>query len=291
MLKLHADEFDIDLPLVQRLIVAQFPKWARLAIRPVLSLGTDHALYRLGHDMVVRLPRIRSAALHIEKEHLYLPKISPLLPFSIPIPLGKGQPCEDYPCQWSIFNWLEGKNPEPGMLEQPDLLATDLAIFINALHKIKLPHVPKSNRWDLMDQDTEFCQSLKKLDGLIDTKAAAIIWQDSLKLASLKDPVLIHGDLLPGNLLINNGRLSAGIDFGLFGLGDPAVDLIPAWALLANGSRKIFRDALSVDYATWERGRAWALSIGVIALPYYRDSHPAFADVARYAIQQVVEDQ
>ncbi len=291
MLKLHADEFDIDLPLVQSLIAAQFPKWAHLLIKPVLSLGTDHALYSLGRDMVIRLPRIQSAASHIEKEHLYLSKISSLLPFSIPNPLAKGQPCEDYPCPWSIFNWLEGKNPEPGMIEQPDLLATDLARFINALHKIELPHAPKSNRWDLKGQDNEFCQSLKQLDDLIDTKAVAKIWQDSLKLAALKDRILIHGDLLPGNLLINNGRLSAVIDFGLFGLGDPAVDLIPAWTLLARSSRKVFREAIGVDDATWVRGRAWALSIGVIALPYYKKSHPVFADIAGYAIQQVVGDQ
>lgn len=291
MLKFHADEFDIDVPLVQRLIATQFPKWAHLEITPVLSLGTDHALYRLGDDMVVRLPRIASAALHIEKEHLYLPMLASLLPFSIPKPLGRGLPCESYPSEWSVFDWLEGENPEPGMLAKPEMLAADLALFINALHKIDLPHAQKSNRWDLkaQDEDGEFGQSLKQLDGLINTKLAAKIWRESIKLPT-NAPVLIHGDLLPGNLLINNEHLSAVIDFGIFGLGDPAVDLIPAWTLLPKSTRNIFREALNVNDDTWQRGRAWALSIGVIALPYYKNSHPSFAAVANYAIREVLGD-
>lgn len=289
MLKLHADEFDIDVPLVQRLIAAQFPKWAHLAIRPVLSLGTDHVLYRLGDDMVVRLPRIASAASHIEKEHLYLPRLASLLPCLIPKPLGRGRPCEDYPWEWSVFDWLEGENPEPCVLAKSEMFTVDLALFINALHKIDLPHAPKSNRWDLKAQDEGFGQSLKQLDSLINTKLAAKIWRDSIKLPT-DAPVLIHGDLLPGNLLINNGRLSAVIDFGLFGLGDPAADLISAWTLLPKSSRAVFREALNVNDATWERGRAWALSIAIIALPYYQDSHPNFANVAKYAIGEVLGD-
>ena len=104
-------------------------------------------------------------------------------------------------------------------------------------------------------------------------------------------PIWIHGDLLPGNLLFTRGRLSAVIDFSCLGLGDPAVDLLPAWSFLSSGVRDLFRAALAVDDATWTRGRGWALSVGLIALPYYQHTNPIFAGIARYTIAEVLADQ
>jgi aminoglycoside phosphotransferase (APT) family kinase protein len=293
MAKMHADEFEIDIALVQQLVSSQFPHWADLTLKPVPSAGTDNALYRLGNDMVVRLPRIDWAVGDVDKECKWLPKIAPFLPISIPAPLGQGIPTEDYPWPWSVYTWLEGSNPIVGHIPDPAFLTKDLVAFIQALQKIDLPNGPISNRGVPLKQrqDIETRKALKQLDGMIDVQAATVIWEAALKVPKWsKSSVWVHGDLSPGNLLIQNGRLSAVIDFGNLGVGDPACDLIIAWNLLPADMRHAFRTGLGVDDATWERGRGWALSIALIALPYYKDTNPVLANNARYVIQEIIED-
>ena len=134
--KMHVDEVDINVSLVLRLLAAQFPQWADLPIEPVPSAGTDNALYRLGDDMAVRLPRIRSAVGDVEREHQWLPRLAPFLPLAIPIPLAKGQPGEGYPWHWSIYRWLEGERATIERITDPRQAATDLAQFIAALWRI-----------------------------------------------------------------------------------------------------------------------------------------------------------
>lgn len=289
---MHVDEFEIDAFLVQRLLSKQFPLWTNLPLKPVPSAGTDNALYRLGDEMVVRLPRIGWAVDAIEKECEWLPKLAPFLPFSIPVPLGKGTPTEDYPWPWSVYRWLEGSNPIVGQIPDPVLLTNDLVKFIRAMHKISLPNGPLSNRGvPLEKQDVETRKALRQLEGMIDVQTVTTIWETALQAPKWsKPPVWIHGDLSPGNLLIQNGKLSAVIDFGILGVGDPACDLIIAWNLLPAHLRNAFRNALEVDDATWERGRGWALSNALIALPYYNDTNPVLANNARHVIQEVIEE-
>src|SRR5262245_60516871 len=97
------------------------------------------------------------------------------------------------------------------------------------------------------------------LDGLVDTDALTAVWEAALAAAPAWDgqPVWVHGDLTPGNLLAVDGRLSAVIDFGCLGAGDPAIDLMVAWTFLPADARTVFRAALAVDDATWARGRGW----------------------------------
>jgi aminoglycoside phosphotransferase (APT) family kinase protein len=96
--------------------------------------------------------------------------------------------------------------------------------------------------------------------------------------------------LQAGNLLVNQGRLSAVIDFGCLGVGDPACDVMAAWLFLPAETRPVFRAALQVDDATWARGRGWALSVGLIALPYYQNTNPVLAGIARRAIEETLAD-
>lgn len=292
MSKMHADEFHIDQYLVQQLIGQQFPEWAGLELKPVLSAGTDHALYRLGNEMVARLPKIGWAVENVDKEYLWLPKIAPFLPTSIPIPIAKGQPTNAYPYPWSIYCWLEGSNPKVDSLQHPIALAHELAAFIRAMHSINLPHGPRSNRGvPLIEKDLETRQALAKLDGMIDGPLVTQIWENALKAPHWSEPpVWIHGDLSPGNLLQVNGHLSAVIDFGILGIGDPACDLIIAWNLLPSYTRATFRSLLQVDDAMWTRGRGWALSNALIALPYYKETNPTLADNARHVISEVIAD-
>jgi len=290
--KMHPDETPVDLALVRGLLAAQFPQWAGLTVEPVDSSGTDNAMYRLGEDMAVRLPRIDWAAGNVEREQQWLPLLAPLLPVPVPVPLGKGKPAEGYPWDWSIVRWLKGENPVVNNIANPDRLGEDLAEFIIALRQIDPTDGPPAGRGvPLSTRDTPTRAAIEQLHGMIDTAAVTSAWEFALNLPEWSGPVTwLHGDLSPGNILIADNRLSGVIDFGGLGVGDPTVDLIVAWNMLPAAARSTFWAALQVDDATWKRGRGWALSIALIQLPYYMDTNPPLAANARYVIREVLSD-
>jgi aminoglycoside phosphotransferase (APT) family kinase protein len=294
---MHADEVDVDVALVGRLLAAQFPQWADLPLERVDSAGTDNAIYRLGGEMAVRLPRIRRATGQVDKEHQWLPRLAPHLPLAIPVPLAKGIPAEGYPSHWSVYRWLQGENATVEHIADLRQAATDLAQFIAALHRIDPtggppPGVHNFGRGvPLAARDAATRTAIASLKGMIDTDAVTAAWEAALKSAAWdRPPVWIHGDLMPGNLLVERGRLSAVIDFGGLGVGDPACDLMVAWTLFSGESREAFRAALSVDDAAWARGRGWALSWALIYIPYYLDTNPIGVGEARHAIDEVLAD-
>jgi aminoglycoside phosphotransferase (APT) family kinase protein len=295
--KMHVDEINTDVSLVRRLMAAQFPRWAGLTITPVPSAGTDNALYRLGDDMVVRLPRIHWAVGQVDKEHRWLPRLAPLLPLAIPVPLARGRPGEDYPNYWSVYRWIEGRTATVENLADPRQAATELAQFISALQRIDPTNGPPPGQHNsyrgvplaLSDADTR--AAIAALNDKLDGGALTAAWEAALQAPAWPGPaVWIHGDLQSGNLLTKHGRISAVIDFGCLGVGDPACDLIVAWNLFSAESRGVFRAALGVDDATWARGRGWALSFGLIALPYYQTTNPVLAGIARHVIDEVLDD-
>ncbi|MGH9173393.1 MAG: aminoglycoside phosphotransferase family protein [Vicinamibacterales bacterium] len=295
--RMHADEVETDVALVGRLLAAQFPRWAELPIEPVPSAGTDNALYRLGDDMVVRLPRIEWATGQVDKEFEWLPKLAPYLPLAIPVPLAKGTPGESYPWHWSVCNWLEGENATVERIADPRQAATELAQFVVALQRIDATGGPRPGAHNshrgvpLARRDASTRAAIGSLDGMIDTDVATAAWEAALQAPAWDGPpVWIHGDLQSGNLLAVEGRLSAVIDFGCLGVGDPACDVMAAWTLFSAETRKDFREALPVDNATWARGRGWALSFGLIALPYYQNTNPMLAGIARHAIEEALGD-
>jgi aminoglycoside phosphotransferase (APT) family kinase protein len=295
---MHDGEIIADPAVVGRLLAAQFPQWADLPLKPVPSAGTDNAIYRLGSDMVVRLPRVEWAVAQVEKEQQWLPRLAPHLPLSVPLPLGSGVPAEDYPWPWSIYRWLDGDNATIDRMADPCEVAVSLAHFITALHGIDATGGPAPGPHNfgrgvpLAARDAATRQAIAALTGLIDIDAAGAAWQEALQTPGWHDrPVWIHGDLMPGNLLLSHGRLTGVIDFGGLGVGDPACDLIVAWNLFRGASRKAFRDALTVDDATWVRGRGWALSVALIQLPYYLTTNPVIAANARHVIAEVLADR
>ena len=296
--RMHADEADIDEALVRRLIAAQFPQWADLPVEPVDSAGTENAMFRLGTDRVARLPRRPDAAADVEREQRWLPRLGPLLPVAVPDPVGRGRPVAgEFPWAWSVYRWLPGVNPEAGRVAEPVRLAEDLAGFVTGLRRIDPGEGPASGRGvPLADRDAPTRRAIAALerepDPAVDTAAVTAAWQEALRLpARTGPPVWAHGDLSPGNVLVTGGRLSAVIDFGGVGVGDPTVDLIAAWNLLPPGARGAFREALRADDATWARGRGWALSIALIQLPYYRRTNPVLAASARHVIHEVLADR
>ncbi|MEV2249462.1 aminoglycoside phosphotransferase family protein [Streptomyces sp. NPDC050147] len=290
--KMHAHEADIDTDLVRRLLAARFPDWAHLAVEPVDSNGTVNAIYRLGDDMAVRLPRVEGGVGDVEREVLLLPRLAPSLPVAIPAPLGKGEPAEGFPWPWYVYRWLDGENPVVGGLAEPGLFAADLAEFVTALRRVDPADAPAAYRGGpLARRDAATREAIALLHGVIDTDAATAAWDAALRAPRWDGPpVWVHADLQPGNLLTAGGRLSGVIDFGCMGLGEPAVDLITAWSLLTADAREGFRAAVDVDDATWARGRGWALSIALIELPYYRTRNATIARIARHVIDEVLAD-
>ena len=295
--KMHAGEVSTSANLVRRLLKSQFPHWAELPISPVPSAGTDNALFRLGDEMVARLPRIDWAVGQVEKERQWLPKLAPFLPLAIPAPLATGCPGEGYPWHWSVYRWLDGENLPIERIADREQAAVDLARFIVALRQIDTAGGPLSGSNNssrgvpLASRDAETRAAFAQLNGALDIELAGRVWDRALRAAPwAAPPVWIHGDLQSGNLLAQDGRLSAVIDFGCLGVGDPATDVMAAWLFLSAGVRDVFRKTLAVDDATWARARGWALSVSVIALPYYRETNPVLAGISRRAIGEVLRD-
>jgi aminoglycoside phosphotransferase (APT) family kinase protein len=283
---------------VRRLLTAQFPEWADLALEPVASVGTSNALYRLGDDMVVRMPRVEWVTAEVEKEHRWLPRLAPQLPLAIPVPLALGAPTEDYPWQWSVYRWLDGANAIVEQVADSREAATALAEFVLALQQIDTAGGPRPGAHNyfrgvpLAARDAQTRAAIVRLDGVVDTEDVTAAWEEALGAPSWDaPPVWIHGDLLPGNMLVEQGRLSAVIDFGGLGVGDPACDLLGAWSFLSADTREVFRVSVSVDDAAWSRGRGWALSVALIALPYYKSTNHVFADLAARMIDEVLTDR
>jgi len=294
--KMHDDEVNTDMSLVIRLLASQFPHWADLPLSTVESAGTDNAIYRLGDDMAVRLPRIHWATGQADKERNWMPKLAPHLPLAIPAPLAKGTPGEGYPWDWSIYRWLEGENLTLEQVPDPNQSAIDIANFIIALQKIDITDAPLAIDYGLRGEplatrDMDTREAISALHEMIDVDAVTKIWDSALHASEWdREPVWFHGDLLPGNLLFKQGRLSAVIDFGGLGVGDPACDLMIAWSLFSGESRDAFRRALQVDDATWARGRGHALSQALIFIPYYLETNPVGVKNAWHTINEILAE-
>jgi aminoglycoside phosphotransferase (APT) family kinase protein len=222
---MHADEVAMDAALVRRLVATQFPHWAGLPIVPVPSAGTDNALYRLGEHLVARLPRIHWAVPSVDRELYWLPRLALHLPVAVPEPLGRGEPGEGYPWPWSVYRWLDGENPDVDHLDDAELLATELARFVSALHRMDTAGAPPAGRGvPLAERDAATRSAIDALHGMVDITAVTAAWEEDVRAPTWSGPpVWVHGDLSPGNLLLVGGRLSAVIDFGGLGVGDPAV--------------------------------------------------------------------
>lgn len=294
--KMHADEVDTSETLVRQLLTAQFPQWAELAIAPAIVSGTDNAIFRLGENMLVRLPRIQWAVEQVDKEQLWLPKIASFLPFAIPLPIAKGIPGNGYPWNWSIYNWIAGENVPDRFVDKPEI-AIKIADFITSLHRMPLDEgpLPGSHNFHrgvpLIQRDDWTLGAIGKLESLIDSDIVTAIWQKALQVPAWSaQPVWVHGDLQPGNILFRNGQPVAVIDFGGLAVGDPAVDMMIAWSTFSSETRNVFRDVLKVDRDTWARGRGWALSVSLLELPYYLNTNKPLAEKARRTINEIIAD-
>ncbi|MGW3140180.1 aminoglycoside phosphotransferase family protein [Streptomyces sp. NPDC001139] len=248
-----------------RLIAAQFPQWCDLEVRPVDAQGWDNCTFRLGDEMLVRLPTAEEYALAVQKEHRWLPVLAPALPLEVPVPLARGVSDGNFPHPWSVYRWIGGEPAARAVIEDMTAFAVDLADFLLSLQRIDPAGGPGPglHNWfrggPLRTYDGWARAALETLDGLIRSEAAEEIWERALRASWDGMPVWFHGDMASGNLLVKDGALAAVIDFGTCGVGDPACDLSIAWTMFTGKSRAAFRDRLGVDKTTWERGQGWAL--------------------------------
>lgn len=289
-MRMHPNEIDTDAALVRRLLEAQFPAWATRAIERVPSAGTDNAMYRLGDDLAVRLPKIGWALDAILKERRWIPRLAPALPFVVPLPVVEGEPTDEYPYAWNVVQWLPGATALPDAIDQPSV-ADDLARFLLALRQIDSVGGPTHRRGEpLVRQDDVVQQNIAGLDGEIDATAFADAWRKALAAPEYGgEPVWFHGDLAYLNVLTRDGRVAGIIDWGLCGVGDPAIDLLPAWSFFTRENRRRFRAALDVDDAMWARGKGWALA-GISGITYYRETNPVLVADKIRAIEAVLAD-
>ncbi|GIG64698.1 aminoglycoside phosphotransferase family protein [Phytomonospora endophytica] len=276
---MHDDEVDIDAALVARLLTAQFPRWAGRPLRPAAS-GTDNITYRLGTDLAVRLPRTPGTQHQVGLDGTWLPRLAPHLPLAVPELLALGEPGEGYPFNWGVYRWLDGEDFDLARVD-PHQAAADLAGFVHSLQAIDATGapVPADDPFErgtpLAPRDTLFREALDELRDEFDTGLLLAFWERSLAATPWQGPpVWIHGDLMSGNLLMNSGHLSAVIDFATLRAADPAGDLLAAWYVFDAQTRQTYRSELGVDDDTWARARGWALSLSLIAIPYYRKRFP-----------------
>jgi aminoglycoside phosphotransferase (APT) family kinase protein len=288
---------DVPRDVALELLRSQFPRWADLPLEPIASSGTVNTLFRLGSDMVLRLPFREGKAEFVRKEHQWLPSLAPHLTLALPSALALGEPEDVFPRPFAIHSWLEGDDGWISPLEDLRRAATDLATFLIELHGIDASEGPRAGAHNhyrgvpLVDLDRSVRAAIAELGDRIDGRAVTRIWEQALDQTPSSKELWLHGDLQPGNLLSRRGSLSAVIDFGLLGVGDAASDLLPAWNLLARDTRDVFRGALQVDEPTWIRGEGWALYQALLALPFYWDTNPVMVRMSQRIIHEVLTDR
>lgn len=286
----------IDDTLVRHLVATQFPQWKDLPIRPVALDGWDNRTFHLGERMLVRMPSAVDYVAQVEKEQQWLPKLAPFLPLPIPVPMAIGEPANGYPWKWSIYGWLEGESAAFAHITDLRDFAINLAQFLIALQCIDTTDGPLAGPHSfyrggaLTTYDVETRQAITTLKSKIDVDAATEVWEVALGTTWHRSPVWIHGDVSVGNLLVQEGRLSAVIDFGQLAVGDPACDLAIAWTLFRDESREVFRRMLPLDSGTWARGRAWTLWKALIVVAGLTDPNAIEAVQSRRIIDEVLAD-
>jgi aminoglycoside phosphotransferase (APT) family kinase protein len=291
------EKADITPELVSRLVATQFPHWAGLPVRPVEVDGWDNATFRLGEQMSVRLPSSQAYVDQVDKEHRWLPVLAGQLPLRIPEPLAKGEPGCGFPRPWSVYRWIDGQTAADGQVADLPQFAADLAGFLAALYRVDPSGGPLPGTHNFFRggspayYDAETRAALAALHGHIDTGLAEQVWEAALEARWDGPPVWFHGDAQPGNLLLDSaGRLSAVIDFGTSGIGDPACDTTIAWTFLSGESQRVFKEQLPADEATWTRGRGWAIWKAMIVLVRALHTDPADAEFTKDVIDKILAD-
>ena len=283
----------LDLQAAARLISSQFPELAGQRICHRADKGTDNHIFRIGNDLCARFPKVPWAAGTATREAEALPRFAGA-PLAVPQVYGAGLPGEGYPHAWSVLTWLPGEPLEDSALSDPVAGARRLAAFFGFLRSVPPDETYSFGSGNngrgapLATRTAKFEAALARLPAL-DSGFASRIWSEALRADSSGAPVWLHGDVHPGNVLVQDGRISGIIDWGLCGVGDGACDLLTAWAMFDRGPREVFRRSIGAGDAEWLRSAGWALSMAVIYLPYAYENGLR-CDMSEKMIERLMEE-
>ena len=286
---MHADELEIGEALVRGLLREQFPHWLDLPLRRVEPTGTVNAIFRLGEELAVRLARRDGPTQPESDEFEWLPRLAPLLPVELPVPVAQGRPGGGYPWFWEIHTWVEGDSVPVEAIDAVQA-ARDLAELVAALQRVSPAGAPPGRGVPLAERDRELRHWLDRFDG---DSAVTAEWDRALAAPPWDGPpVWHHGDLDARNWLVRDGRIRGVIDWGSMGVGDPACDVMVAWKLHSAAARDAFREALPTDDATWGRARGWVVSQAVAVLAYYTpENNPSLYREAESWLELVLSER
>lgn len=296
---MHTDQVDIDPADVQLAVRSRFPALRGARVRRVRSGGTVVALFRVG-DLVARFPLSASAEdgrrVQLVAEQAHARTVAAHVSVAVPEPVAVCEPIDGYRGWWSVWTWLPGETVQPDRVADLDGFARDLAVLVQEMHGI-----PTGGRtWDgtcrggghLLEKDDWVRHSTARSTHLVDPAEVTRAWEDALGAAAFNGPVsTIHSDLMPGNLLLREGRLCAAIDLGTWHVGDPASDLAPAWHILDGRTRRTWRDEVRADDDAWARGRGWALEQAIGALHYYEHTNRHMFGAARRTLGELLGER
>ncbi|MRX42113.1 aminoglycoside phosphotransferase family protein [Agromyces kandeliae] len=296
---LHHDEIPIDADLAASVIRLERPEWAEF---PLVRAGggTDNVMFRLGDELLVRMPRTPGRVGSLRKEREWMPRLAPRLPVRIPEPVHAGAPSDRYPLEWSVYRWIEGAPPASDTVDDWARFGADLAEFVRDLHGTELMGAVRSGelswyrggslREPVSWVEPAFAASRALVGDVLDVDRLERWWRDALVLPDSPAPhVWLHGDLRPGNLLARDGRLCAVIDFGALSVGAPDAEHAALWDL-PSAARRGYWDAIDLDESTWLRARGWAIAVAVSGIPYYRETFPEFVAECVARLEAILAD-
>jgi aminoglycoside phosphotransferase (APT) family kinase protein len=289
----HSDQIDIDVAKAQGLINDQFPQFGGQKVTPLKTTGTVNAIFRIGELHTARFPLQAVEREVIEAEAAAIAEFHAHCPFPSPEPVGIGRPGRGYPLAWSVQSWIDGHVATPSGVASSADFALDLARLVAALRAVGTDGRVFDGRGrggDLRDHDAWMEECLARSKGLLDVARLRRMWAEFRELPSAQREMMSHKDLIPGNLLVKDGRLAGVLDTGGFGPADAALDLVAGWHMLDQERRRLFRDTLEVAEPEWQRGAAWAFQQAMGLVWYYADSNAVMSTLGRSTLARLVED-
>ena len=292
---MHDDELPIDVDTVCSLIADQFADWAALPIRRVGESGTVHAIFRIGDDLSARFPlrpdqpaAVRAA---FRAEAAAALELGERLTIVVPQPVAVGEPGPGYPLPWAVHGWIDGDTADTAMPADPIRFARDLADVVASIRSI--PTLGRTFRGsrrggDLRDHDPWIRTCLARSSDLLPVDRLRAMWARLRTLPRHGPDTMTHGDLIPGNIIVRDGRLAGLLDLGNYGAADPALDLLVAWHLLDEPARAVFRSELGCDDIEWQRGMAWAFQQSIGLVWYYERTNPPMSELGRQTLGRLL---
>jgi aminoglycoside phosphotransferase (APT) family kinase protein len=257
--QMHPGQLTVSADVVRELVREQFPQWRSLPVAAVASHGTVSALFRIGEEFVARFPLlpgdVGATRQRLESEAEAARELAGRTRFPTPETVALGEPGAGYPLPWSVQTWLPGTTAADEGADDSVAFACDLAEFIQGVRAIDTRGRQFSGQGrggDLRLHDAWMETCFERSEHLLDVPVLRRMWGALRELPRTAGDIMTHGDLIPGNVLVSDGRLAGVIDVGGLGPADPAVDLVAAWHLLDADPREVLRHALECDDLAWQ---------------------------------------